>query len=287
LPHGSIQVGDVRITALCDAVANFPRPLRRAFAAVPPERWAPYRSRYPDAFDASDPDRWRLHDHCYLVQERDRTTLVDTGVGPAGTPAATWLGTPGRLPEELAAVGAEPGDVDTVVLTHLHLDHIGWNVTMELGATRPTFPRARYVVQAADWALFATGGDANDREVFDLGVRPLEELGVLEQVDGERRLSPALTLLHTPGHTPGSQSLLISGGGERALLWGDVAIHPAQVTEPDWSATDMDRARASATRQALMDRAEQEGITVVPAHFPEPFGSLVRVDGRRYWSGRG
>ena len=140
----------------------------------------------------------------------------------------------GTAPEELAAAGVEPDEIDLVVLTHLHLDHIGWNLAWDGDRPRPRFPRARYLVQRADWELFATWGDEDDRAAFDRCVAPLQSLGVAELLDGDRVLDDQLSLVHTPGHTPGSQSLLVRSGDDAALLWGDVANHPAQVGEPDW-----------------------------------------------------
>ena len=119
----SLTVGAVEVTAVCDVVANFPDPLPQAFPGVEAAAWAPYRRRYPGVFDG--PAGWRLRDWCFVVRAGDRVVLVDTGVGGAGTPGADWIGTPGRLPEELAAAGVGPDEVDLVVLTHLHLDHIG------------------------------------------------------------------------------------------------------------------------------------------------------------------
>ena len=193
--------------------------------------WAPWRQRHPEAFGG--PGRWRLRDWCFVVRGRDRVVLVDTGVGGPGAPGATWIGTPGRLPQELAAAGVEPDEIDLVVLTHLHLDHIGWNLAWDGDRPRPRFPRARYLVQRADWELFASRGE-DAREAFDRCVAPLQALGVAELLEGDRTLDAELSLLHTPGHTPGSQSLLVRSGEEAALLWGDVANHPAQVGEPDW-----------------------------------------------------
>jgi glyoxylase-like metal-dependent hydrolase (beta-lactamase superfamily II) len=281
----TMAVGTVQVTAYCDVVANFPAVLDRAFPDVEREAWEPYRRRYPEAFSGSD--RWKLRCWGFLVRGRSRVVLVDTGVGDRGTPGAEWIGASGRLPQELAAGGVEPDEVNVVVLTHLHLDHVGWNLAWEGDQPRALFSNASYLVQRADWDLFATDGDDNDREAFERCVRPLQTLGVVELLDGDRVLDAELRLLHTPGHTPGSQSLLVSSGENAALLWGDVANHPAQVSEPEWCpAGDIEPDKARRTRSELLDRVEAEGMWLAPAHFPEPFGSITRIQGRRYWSPR-
>jgi glyoxylase-like metal-dependent hydrolase (beta-lactamase superfamily II) len=283
VPHGTIRVGGVQITALCDVVGNFPAPLARVFPGVPAPAWEPFRRRYPETFDG--PDRWRLHDHCFLLRGAGRAVLLDLGVGPPAAAGAEWIGTPGRLPDELHQAGCEPGEVDTVVLSHLHLDHIGWAVTWDGERPRATFPGARHLVQRADWEAFSALGD-DDQAAFDQAVKPLADLGAVEILSGDHPLGGGLDLLHTPGHTPGSQSLLVQSDGERALLWGDVANHPAQVTETTWcSRADFDPGQADSTRRALLDRIEAEGMTLATAHFPEPFGEVVRVEGRRWWRG--
>jgi glyoxylase-like metal-dependent hydrolase (beta-lactamase superfamily II) len=281
----SLTVGGVQVTAVCDVTGDFPAPLERAFPAVPAAAWAPWRRRHPEAFSGTD--HWRLRDWCFVVRARDRVVLVDTGVGGPGVPGATWIGAPGRLPEELAAAGVDPDEIDLVVLTHLHLDHVGWNLAWDGDRPRPRFPRARYLVQRADWELFGSRGDENDREAFDRCVAPLRDLGVAELLDGDRVLDRQLTLLHTPGHTPGSQSLLVASGGDAVLLWGDVANHPAQIGEPDWGpGSDVQPELARRTRRRLLERIETEAMWLAPAHFPEPFGAVTRVDGARRWEGR-
>ncbi|HWD42448.1 MAG TPA: MBL fold metallo-hydrolase [Actinomycetota bacterium] len=285
MAHQSLTVGGVQVTAVCDVTGDFPAPLERAFPAVPAAAWAPWRRRHPEAFSGTD--HWRLRDWCFVVRARDRVALVDTGVGGPGVPGATWIGTPGRLPEELAAAGVDPDEIDLVVLTHLHLDHIGWNLAWDGDRPRPRFPRARYLAQRADWELFGSRGDENDREAFDRCVAPLQDLGVAELLDGDRVLDRQLTLLHTPGHTPGSQSLLVASGGDAVLLWGDVANHPAQIGEPDWGpGSDVQPEVARRTRRRLLERIETEAMWLGPAHFPEPFGTVTRAGGARRWEGR-
>jgi glyoxylase-like metal-dependent hydrolase (beta-lactamase superfamily II) len=111
--------------------------------------------------------------------------------------------------------------------------------------------------------------------------------GRTELLDGDRALGAELGLLHTPGHTPGSQSLLVRSGGDALLCWGDVANHPAQVGRPDWGpASDVQPELAAATRRRLLDEVESGRGWLAPAHFPEPFGTVERAEGARRWAGR-
>ena len=116
---------------------------------------------------------------------------------------------------------------------------------------------------------------------------PLADLGLVEFMDGEHSLTRALTTVPTPGHTPGHMSILVTSGGEQALVLGDAAHSPVQLEQPDWvSRADMDPDLTRRTRRALLDRLEREKITVAAGHFPAPgFGRIVRLQGRRYWQG--
>jgi glyoxylase-like metal-dependent hydrolase (beta-lactamase superfamily II) len=203
---------------------------------------------------------------------------------------ATWLGISGELPDRLRAAGVAPEAVETVMFTHLHPDHVGWNLQKEGSEYRPMFPHARYVAHRADWEMVqlpevqeAMAGIA-PRFVPE-ALMPLEALGALDLVDGERSLTSEVTAIHTPGHTPGSMSLLISSRGERAIIVGDAIAHPAQVEHPDWGfAFDFDGETALQTRRQLLDRIEAEGLIMTACHFPEPgFGRVMRLEGRRSW----
>ena len=194
-------------------------------------------------------------------------------------------GAEGRLLHEMETAGVGPEDVNTVFFSHLHFDHVGWNLTHEPGApVRATFPNARYVAHRADWDVFQR---PEVRELFpphwDQTLGPLSDLGVLDLLDGERPLTGEITAIPTPGHTPGSMSLAIVSGGQRAYLLGDVFHGPAQITETGWKFSfDMDADQGVATRVAMIERAESEAAIMGICHHGG-FGRVVRAEGRRYW----
>lgn len=273
--------GAVRVMALQDAVVDYPWPLEQLFPGVPDAAWEPFRERFPAAFAA--PDVYRSTYRCYLLQSQGQTLLVDTGMGPDDSPLAAVFGHGGKLMAALAEAGVSPEDVDTVVLTHLHPDHVGGNVL----DGRLAFPQARYVASRADWEHF------HDPEVqahfpFEFvgrSITSLEELGALELFDGEHALTDELTIEPTPGHTPGHTIIRIDSGGERALLVADAVLHPAQVTDPNFSSMfDTDPETDQRTRRALLDRLESEQLVFSASHFPDPvFGRVVREGDARFW----
>ena len=285
MPHSTLNVGNVEITVLHDAEVALP--LRATFPDVPGEAWAPYLERYPEAYSGSD--KMRVHFECYLVRSQGRTLLIDTGLGNArsnpGVVANIGGGIDGVLLAELAATGVQPGEIDTVFMTHMHPDHVGWNINRDATGESPTFPNARYVAHEADWAAFNT---PRDSEIFGYNwwaetVDPLRRLGVLDLITGETELTGDLTAIPTPGHTPGSMSMIINSGGEKAFIMGDVFHGPAQVTETGWVFHyDTDSAQASQTRERMLDRAESENATIAICHH-SGFGRVIRERGRRYW----
>ena len=175
-----------------------------------------------------------------------------------------------------------------VVMTHLHRDHVGWNLKTEGDRLVPTFPRARYWMSAKDWEACHTPDVQPERfPNAPTCVWPLEAMGLVELMHGEHSITPELTAVPSPGHTPGHVCILITSQGQRALVLGDAAHNPVQVEETDWvSRADMDPDLTRKTRRALMERLEREEIIVAAGHFQAPgFGRIVRLEGRRYWRG--
>jgi glyoxylase-like metal-dependent hydrolase (beta-lactamase superfamily II) len=275
MPHGSLRIGDVEVVALCDG-ATPASALEESFPLVPAGEWPRLRAAYPDTV-AGD-GRWRLHFHCYLLRVQGRTILFDAGIGPSSAPAFAWSQTEGMLPRELEDIGVGLADIDQVVISHVHDDHIGW-VSTEDGA--PRFPNARYVVNAADIEALRNG-ELEDADVFERTLAPLERAGVLDPSEERMRIGASLELVRAAGHTPGHQVLVIDDGGARAILSADTTNHPALVEDPSWSGeSDSDPELAATVRAELLGLAERDARIWIPAHFADPFVRIVTKDGRR------
>lgn len=273
-----LQVGNVEVWALPDGPADLGGHAAYAAEGEPSIDWEPVAERSPESVHGPD-HHWRIHNNNYLIQSSGRTIVVDLGVGVG--PYPRYRDMHGRLPDALDDVGAGFDEVDTVFFTHCHPDHVAWSMVEDEGRAR--FANARYLLHERDWQEF-TGRDPVPRYV-DRFVRPLADLEVLDLLPGETTLTPEVTAIEAPGHTPGHMAVVIASRGERAVISGDVFNHPQYVTEP-WRefASDLDRAQGIATREALLERIEAEGMVLIAEHFPEPgFGHVVRAEGRRWF----
>ena len=289
MPGTTISVGNVEITAVHDGDGALP--ISMVFPGVDPELWLPYQQKYPECFNGDNNENIALPFECYVIRSEGHTILVDTGVGSMatnpGTVTAFAGGVDGRLLLDLQTAGVNKEDIDTVFLTHLHPDHVGWNVNNDGPTPVPSFPNARYVFHQDDWEAFRP---PRDSEVFGLTfweetLAPLEAAGVIEPLSGEHSITSEITAILTPGHTPGSMSLAIDSGGEKALVMGDVFHGPPQVSEPSWVfAFDADPDTAVQSRSRMLDRAEAENAIMAICH-STGFGRVVSQEGRRYWQG--
>ncbi|MFF2146708.1 MBL fold metallo-hydrolase [Kitasatospora sp. NPDC058190] len=232
----------------------------------------------------------------WVVRGGGRTVLVDTGVGDGRERPATPMfhQRRGRFLELLAEAGVRPQDVDAVVNTHLHADHVGWNTRSQGGDWVPTFPNAVYYLPAADRAFFdpaaahpartdATVDPARWAEwdqVFADSVAPVLAAGQGDPWSGTRSIGAGLVLEEAPGHTPGSSVLRLESQGRRAVFVGDLLHSPVQLAHPSCnSCFCLDQAQAAATRLRVLERAADQGELVLPAHFAGPGAAHVSRTG--------
>jgi glyoxylase-like metal-dependent hydrolase (beta-lactamase superfamily II) len=267
-----VRIGDVELVPLLDAVGLLAE-YGEAYPDVPEEAWEPFRALYPELFDDGS---WRLPCTSYLLRTADATVLVDTGVGPPGLWDWTAL-REGELPQALEEHGVGRDEIDVVFLTHLHIDHLGWNCDLD-GV--PFFPRAQYVVHRHALAFARTRPELPH---IRRCVEPL--VGRFETLDADAELAPGVTVFEASGHYPGHMAVRIRSEAAEAVLLADVAVHPALLAEPDWQyVSDLDPDTAVATRHELLRELVDRDVLVACGHYPgSGIGRVVSRDGRVVW----
>ena len=224
----------------------------------------------------------------FLIKTPHHTILVDACGGNDKTRRRAHFHQQNRpWLETLAAAGAAPEDIDFVLCTHMHVDHVGWNTRLENGRWVPTFPNARYVFARAElehWQrLAAEGGLARTGNYIEDSVLPVVDAGRAEIVATDYAIEDGVWLDPLPGHTPGAVGVHLSSGGHEAVLCGDLMHHMIQCHLPDWSTNFCtDQAAARATRRAFLERCADTDMLVYPAHFPAPTGGRIERDGGEF-----
>jgi glyoxylase-like metal-dependent hydrolase (beta-lactamase superfamily II) len=257
----SRAVGHLQLITLDDG--SFPFPARYFFSNVPEQAWRSELTTDPDG-------KIEVGHNCGLVASGAELILMDTGYGDQ-----SHDGRSGHLLDELGRAGYRREQVTMVVNTHAHGDHTNRNTLRDGGRDGPAFPNARYFLGRADWERFSGPGGQVHR--FDQHLRILFELGKLTLVDGPLQLTPEVSLLPTPGHTPGHMSVLVQSSGEMAIYLGDVCHHPLHFAHPGWvSCFDTDPAITPLTRAWLFRLArDKDALLVCPHAAPPGFGRLV------------
>ncbi|MDQ0778947.1 glyoxylase-like metal-dependent hydrolase (beta-lactamase superfamily II) [Streptomyces aurantiacus] len=284
----TITLGDIDITPVID-LPSAPVPREFVFPDTPLEEWHAQEALL--APDHWTPDEIHFVMRTWVVRSEGRTILVDTAVGngkdrpnlPSHAHRRTdFLG-------NLARAGVRPEEVDAVLLTHLHGDHVGWNTYFDGTNWVPTFPNAHYVVNRADFDFYnpangnAPKNAAYALNVFEDSVAPVHEAGLMTfwedeyVVDGGLRIEPA------PGHTPGSSVITLTSGTDRAVFVGDMLHSPFQLQKPDCSpALDEDVSQAAAARRRILGRACDDNALVLPAHLAGSGAAEIERDGDRF-----
>ena len=273
---GQIRIGNVDIVAALDMVPP-PREPWLMFPATAAPDWESHQH----ALECGQLQLYYLH---FFLRSEGKTIMVDTGMGPGPHPERG--NRTGDLVNQLRQKGVNPEDVDVVAHTHLHADHVGWNVDYSGNAPAPTFPQARYLVPRLDWEHFTRPEIIGGAPQVTNSVVPLEGMGVMDLVDTEHAITSEVRMLTASGHTPGHMVIDITSQGERAMVVGDLLHSKAQVARPDWTAgVDTDKEASRINRKRILDQAEAENIVIAAGHFhpDDHIGRVVRMDGRRYW----
>jgi glyoxylase-like metal-dependent hydrolase (beta-lactamase superfamily II) len=187
--------------------------------------------------------------------------------------------------EDLADLGYPVDSIDTVMCTHLHVDHVGWNTRLDDGKWVPTFPKARYLFARKEWEHWTTDGVSQitpDDAIGD-SVRPILEAGLADLVEVDHRVSDEVWFEPTPGHSPAHVSVHIASRGDEAIITGDMIHHPLQLSEPDLiTHFCFDRAQARTTRRAFLEKYQDRPVLVLGTHFHAPTAGYVVHDGNAW-----
>jgi len=232
---------------------------------------------------ATEEGRLKMSIHSLVVETPSRRILVDTGLGndKEGRRVPTWNNRKEPFLEKLTAAGFAPESIDTVLCTHLHVDHVGWNTKLVAGKWVPTFANARYVFGKTEYEHWRDHSDEPDKSaVFNDSVKPIADAGRADLVASDARICDEITLISTPGHSPGHVSLHVKSSGEEGLLTGDVAHHPCQMSHLDWASTaDSDPVQSTATRRELFGRFADTPTLVIGGHFN---AGRIQRDGKAF-----
>jgi glyoxylase-like metal-dependent hydrolase (beta-lactamase superfamily II) len=235
---------------------------------------------------ADERGRLKMSIHALVVETPDRRIVVDTCLGndKQGRRIPTWNNLQGPFLADLATAGYPRESIDTVLCTHLHVDHVGWNTMLVDGKWLPTFPRARYLMGRVEFAHWQEQHERDDMAaVFADSVKPVHDAGLADLVETDHRVCDEISLVPTTGHTPGHVSVLIRSEGEEALITGDFIHHPCQIAHPEWSSTaDTDPEAAHRTRDCMLKELSERPVLVIGTHFAGATAGRIVRDGDTY-----
>ena len=272
------RIGDVRITQIVELTTAslgphlLPQATPEVLAAIP------WMMPFTD-----DADRLLLSIHALVIECEGQTIVVDTCIGNDKDRAyPRWNQMQSDFLDKFAAAGFSTEQVDTVLCTHMHVDHVGWNTRRVNDRWQATFANADYLFAEAEWAHWRHE-EQEYGPVIEDSVQPIFDAGLAVLVSEHHAVNNSVSLRSTPGHTPGHVSVAIESQGERAVITGDMIHHPCQIKHPDWSSlADWDAGLAATTRAAFVDAHADEPVLVIGTHFAGPTAGHIVRDGDSY-----
>ena len=275
------KIGDVEVARIVEVNA-FEDDMTMLLANGTPEFVQQFPWLVP--YFATPAGKMLISFQCFALRSGDKRVMIDTCIGADRQreyPVFCNLQT--SFLEDLTAAGFASQTINTVLCTHLHFDHVGWNTRKVDGRWVPTFPQARYLFGKREYQhwqhLRATGGYHNVEHLND-SIDPIVEAKLAEFIDPDYRLTDEVWLEPTPGHTPGHVSVHIRSKGEEAIITGDMMHHPIQLAVPDKLANfDMDKEQGAKTRRAFVERYADKKVMIIGSHFCDPSSGWIVRDG--------
>lgn len=234
---------------------------------------------------ATPDGRMILSFQAFVLRSRGKSVMIDTCIGAdRKREYEVFCNLQTTFLEDLRAAGFPPEQMSAVLCTHLHFDHVGWNTRLVGGKWVPTFPQARYLFGRREWQhwqhLRDTGGYHNMDHLVD-SIDPVMQAGLVEFIDPDYRVTDEVSLIPTPGHTPGHVSVLIRSRGEEAVITGDLMHHPIQLAVPATPGNfDMDKAQGARTRVEFVERFANQPALIIGSHFSDPTAGHIVSDGK-------
>tara|TARA_Y100000590_G_scaffold18428_1_gene21955 strand:+ start:5182 stop:6030 length:849 start_codon:yes stop_codon:yes gene_type:complete len=274
------KIGDTKITQLIEMTAA------GGELEVLPDATPNNLSKLPwlKPHFVSNEDNLILNIQMLIIETHDQKMVVDTCIGnDKNLNMPDWSNLQLPFLEDLKKLGHDPESIDTVICTHLHVDHVGWNTRKVNGNWEPTFPNARYLVVKEEYDFWRNLEEDPFGDVFGESVKPIFDAGLADLVENNHNVGGGVSFESTPGHTPGHVSVRISSNDEEAVITGDMMHHPCQIGRPEWvTPFDADNDAAVVTRKAFLERYADKPILVLGTHFANPVGGKIVRDGNTY-----
>jgi glyoxylase-like metal-dependent hydrolase (beta-lactamase superfamily II) len=275
------NIGDVKITRIVETEGSWPGTWLLADAT--PDRIKKEQQEKSWLFPVftDEKGKLRMSIHALVIESQGKRIIVDTCIGNDKVRAnAAWNKLQLPFLNDLKAVGYTPDQIDNVVCTHLHVDHVGWNTKMVDGKWVPTFDNAQYVIGGTEWDYWSRFEGADMRDPVEDSVRPIVDRGKAKLVESTHRITDEVWLEPTPGHTPGHHSVRISSKGQDAVITGDLMHHPVQCAYPEWDdGFDSDGPMAKKTRRAFCEKYADTNVIVFGTHFATPSCGKIQKNG--------
>jgi glyoxylase-like metal-dependent hydrolase (beta-lactamase superfamily II) len=281
---GRWQVGEVEIFSIPEVIA-LNDDVKVLLENATPDLLLKYPWLQPHY--ATPDGRMLINFQGFVVKAGGRYIVVDTCIGgDRQREYDVFCHLKSDFMADLKAIGVTPENVDTVLCTHLHFDHVGWNAQKVNDRWVPTFPNARYLfgrIEYEHWMmLYRTKGYHHLLHVEEC-ILPIIEAGLVDLIEMQHRINQEVWLEPTPGHTPGHVSVRISSRGQEAIITGDIMHSPIQIAVPDWLANfDMDRALGAQQRARFVRASADKPLLIVGSHFPQPTAGHIISDGNSW-----